>query len=118
MSFSLLSAHLRQFFLICLSGSFLFFTTTGLVFAQPVKVGVYENKPLVYQDAQGKFQGLSIDVLRYVAEQENWDLQFVSGSWSECLQRLKTGEIDLQVAIAVSAAREKIFSYNFRPWHL
>ena len=106
MSFLLSLACFRRFFLICLSSFCLFFVASGLVFAQPVKVGVYENKPLVFQDAQGEFQGLSIDVLRYIAAKENWDLQFVPGSWPECLERLENGEIDLQVAIAVSSARK------------
>ncbi|MEA3544277.1 MAG: transporter substrate-binding domain-containing protein [Thermodesulfobacteriota bacterium] len=111
MSFSLFSVCFNRFYSICLSFSVLFFMVPGLVSAQPVKVGVYENKPLVYRDANGEFQGLTIDVLRYVAKQEKWDLQFVPGSWSECLERLEAGEIDLQVAIAVSAAREKLFNF-------
>ena len=104
-------ACLRRSFLVFSCAFTLFFLLPGLVFAHPVKVGVYENKPLVYQDEQGKFQGLTIDVLRYIAEQENWDLQFVPGSWSECLQRLENGETDLQVAIAVSSERKKRFSF-------
>jgi len=76
-----------------------------------IKVGIYSNKPLAFQDEQGTFQGLTVDVLRYIAKQEEWQLQFVQGSWSECLQRLKAGEIDLQVAIAVSEERKKIFDY-------
>ncbi len=104
-------AYFKRFFLICSCTSFLFFLVTGLAFARPVKVGVYENKPLVYQDAQGQFEGFSIDVLRYIAEQEDWDLQFIPGSWFECLQRLENGETDLQVAIAVSSERKKIFNF-------
>lgn len=111
MFFFLSSVLFKRSFLLFLGVIPLLFLLPGLVFAGPVKVGVYENKPLVYQDEQGQFQGLSIDVLRYIAAQENWDLQFVPGSWSECLQRLKNGEIDLQVAIAVSPERKKIFSY-------
>ncbi|MBU0943112.1 MAG: PAS domain S-box protein [Proteobacteria bacterium] len=72
---------------------------------------MYSNKPLVFQDEAGEFQGLTIDVLRYIASQEGWNLQFKEGSWPECLERLEKGEIDLQVAIAMSVERAKIFSY-------
>jgi len=108
---SLAVAFFRRLFLLLLCFFFLFLLSPGHVFARSVKVGVYENKPLVYQNEQGEMQGFTIDVLRYIAEQEDWNLQFISGSWSECLQRLERGETDLQVAIAVSSERKKKFSY-------
>ncbi len=74
-------------------------------------MGVYSNKPLVFQDEQGEFQGLTIDVLRSIATKEGWDLKFISGTWPECLQRLENGEIDLQVAIAYSSVRAQLFSF-------
>lgn len=101
-------------YLVLLSGLVLLFISCGLASAAPIKVGVYENKPLVYRDAQGEYHGFSIDVLRYIAEQENWQLQFIPGTWTECLQRLETGEIDLQVSIAVTDARKKLFGYPER----
>jgi len=81
-------------------------------FAKTLRVGTYNNKPLVFQDTQGQIQGLSIDVLRNIAEVEGWDLEFVPGTWPECLQRLENGKIDLQVAIAFSSARSKKFSFQ------
>ncbi len=103
---------LRPCFHFCTAFSLLFFIFVGTSFAHPVKVGVYENKPLVYRDAQGKYQGFSIDILRYVAAQEHLQLEFVSGSWPECLERLATGQIDLQVGIAVSPERQKLFAFS------
>ena len=111
MSLSTPAAYLAKCLFLCLSGFFLLCMMSNQVFAEQVKVGVYSNKPLVFQDEKGEFQALTIDVLRYIAGQENWDLQFVPGTWTECLQRLEKGETDLQVAIAVSDERKKIFSY-------
>ncbi len=105
------AAYLRRCIFLCLSGLLLFCTTATMAFATQIKVGVYSNKPLVFQDQQGVYQGLAIDILRYVAEQEDWKLQFVQGTWPECLQRLEKEEIDLQVAIAVSAERKKLFDF-------
>ncbi len=76
-----------------------------------VRVGVYANKPLVYQDENGEHKGLSIDVLRSVASRENWKLEFVPCSWSECLEVLKRGENDIQVIIAKTPERE--IDYDF-----
>jgi PAS domain S-box-containing protein len=110
MSFNYSFKQLRQgcFGYLCIL-SFIFLPNHAV--AKLVKVGVYSNKPLVFQDAQGEYQGLSIDVLRYVAEQEGWKLLFIPGTWPECLQRLEKNEIDLQVAIAFSSERTQ--KYNF-----
>ncbi len=88
-----------------------FFMLPTQSFAKQLKVGVYSNKPLVFQDEQGEFQGLTIDVLRSIATKEGWDLKFIPGTWSECLQRLENGETDLQVAIAYSSTRAQLFSF-------
>ncbi len=97
--------------LVFLTILFLFPLLPGPLYAREVKVGVYSNKPLVFQDNQGNYQGISIDVLRSIAAEEGWDLTFVPGNWTECLKRLKKGETDLQVAIAYSTAREASFSF-------
>lgn len=100
------------YFRFCLLASLLFFTLIEPVYAEQLTVGVYQNKPLVFQDAHGKFQGLTIDILQYIAQKEGWNLKIVSGTWNECLQRLARGETDIQVAIAVSDERKKFLNYN------
>jgi len=80
-------------------------------FSKQLKVGVYSSKPLVFEDEQGNVQGLTIDVLRAIAAAEGWELDFIPGSWTECLQRLERGEIDLQVSIAYSSVRSQLFSF-------
>ncbi len=83
--------------------------------AQTVRVGVYENKPLVFKGEKGAYQGLCIDVLVEIAQREGWQLEFVAGTWPECLQRLGVAEIDLQVAIAWSKERAKNYSFSQEP---
>ncbi len=72
---------------------------------QKIKVGVYNFKPLVFIDDMEKAQGFFPDILEYIAEQEGWEITYVPGSWSECLNRVENGEVDIQVAIAYSAKR-------------
>jgi PAS domain S-box-containing protein len=110
MPLSIPKKSFRNFF-IFVASSILFLMLSNQSFAKHLTVGVYSNKPLVFQDEQGEFQGLSIDVLRTIAAAEEWDLKFVPGSWPECLQRLENGEIDLQVAIAFSSTRSQIFNF-------
>ncbi len=77
-----------------------------------VRVGVYENPPLVFADRTGGYDGFAIDILRQVARREGWRLEFVPGTWKECLARLSAGEIDLQVAIAWSEERARRYDFN------
>ncbi len=77
-----------------------------------VRVGVYENPPLVFRSDDGTYQGFCVDILREAASRNGWELAFVPGTWAECLSRLARGEIDLQTAIAYSADRARRFSFN------
>jgi len=93
-----------------------FMLTFSLASAQQkslsLKVGVYENFPLVYTDEAGVAAGLYADVLTYVAEQENWNLEYVRGTFPEGLARLESGKIDVMTAIAASDERRKLYDFS------
>ena len=80
--------------------------------ARLIKVGVYQNKPKVFIDEQGQVQGIFIDILEYIGGRENWDIEYVPGTWEQCLNRLENGDIDLLVDIAYSDERVKRFDYH------
>jgi len=88
------------------------FLSDAIAGNMPVRVGVYENKPLVFRDENRTYQGLTIDVLSEVARREQWQLEYVSGTWPEGLQRLSAGTIDLMVGIAWSAERAKKYRFS------
>ncbi len=48
-----------------------------------IRVGIFQNRPIVFIDDNGVPQGLYIDLLREIANDEGWDIQFVPGTWSE-----------------------------------
>jgi PAS domain S-box-containing protein len=75
-------------------------------------VGLYDFKPLAFQDANGKARGFFIDILEDMAKQEKWDLTYVFGSFNQCLSRLKKGEIDLIAGIAYSEERAEAFEFT------
>ncbi|MCU7851498.1 MAG: EAL domain-containing protein [Candidatus Thiodiazotropha sp. (ex Monitilora ramsayi)] len=94
---------------------FLFLDGIGRTKAEPsqtsVRVGIYHNPPLVSIGPTGTPRGLFIDILIAIAGQENWNLQFLRGTWSDQLTRLETGKIDLLPAIAIDDTREKQFLF-------
>ncbi len=77
-----------------------------------VRVGAYENNPKIYTDKSGNIVGLFPDVLDDIARKEGWQIQYVHGSWTECLNRLKTNEIDMMVDVAYSKKRAQDFAFN------
>ncbi len=76
-----------------------------------LKIGIYQDFPLVFSDNNGKAQGVYVDILEYVAIHEDWSLEYVSCKWSDCLSQLEKGSIDLLTAIAFS--KERSLKYNF-----
>lgn len=79
---------------------------------QTVKVGVYDNPPKVYTDKNGKAQGFFPDVMNAIGQQENWDIQWVKGTWEECLAKLQKGQIDIMVDVAETPDRKAIYDFN------
>lgn len=91
----------------------------GILFArageQVIKVGVYENAPKIFISESGRPAGIFIDLIEYIAKQEGWNLQYVTGTWAEGLERLEKGEIDLMPDVAYTVDREKIFAFHKVP---
>lgn len=79
---------------------------------QVVRVGGFENHPIVFQDETGKPRGLAIDVLEQVARSEGWELQYTFGAWRDMLVALEQGDIDIMVGIAWSEQREVVFDFT------
>jgi len=77
-----------------------------------VKIGVYHNPPKIIIGEDGLPYGFHIDILNAIAESELWNLEFISGSWNECLERLLNNEIDILPDLAYSKERELIYDFN------
>lgn len=77
-----------------------------------IKIGVYHNPPKIIIGEDGLPYGFHIDILNAIAESELWDLEFISGTWNECLERLINNEIDILPDLAYSKERELIYDFN------
>ncbi len=80
--------------------------------ATTIRVGLYENNPLIFTDNSGQPAGIYPDLLQYMADQENWQLEYEPCLFSECLAMLEAGDIDLMPAIAYSPERAEQFSFS------
>ena len=64
-----------------------------------LKVGIYNNPPIIFIDEKSNPQGVYVDILNTIAQKENWTLDYVFGQWEELLGKIKAGDIDLITGI-------------------
>jgi len=97
--------RMRTLLLLPLLLAFLFCLPAGAV-AKPIIVGGDKDyPPYEYLDANGKPAGYNVDLTRAIAEVMGLQVVFRLGGWSEQLQDLKTGRIDLLQGISWSEQR-------------
>jgi PAS domain S-box-containing protein len=88
------------------------FSASLSVASATVKVGVYQDFPLVFFDDDNRSYGVYVDILNYVASREDWAVEYVTCKWIDCLNLLENGNIDLMTAIAFSKERTKKYDFN------
>jgi len=77
-----------------------------------VKVGVYDDAPIIFMGAEGKVKGIYADIFDKIALKNKWRIEYIFGSWEQCLDRLKSGEIDLLVDVAYSKDRSSFYDFT------
>ena len=70
---------------------------------------------IFFTDDDGKPKGIYIDIIEYIAKKEGWTIQYVPGTWKECLERLERGEIDLLMSVAYTKERDLKFDFTEEP---
>ncbi len=91
---------------------FIFTFSLPLSGTTTIKVGVYQNKPKVFIDDQGIPRGMFVDIIEYIAAIEDWQIEYIEGTWRDGLQRLERGDIDLMPDVAFSREREERFDFH------
>lgn len=84
--------------------------------AEPhLRVGIYNNSPKVAMSGSGEPEGIFIDLIEAIAGIEGWTLEYVPGTWGQCLDRLASAEIDLMPDVALTQSREAIYRFHDEP---
>lgn len=77
-----------------------------------LKVGVYQNKPKIFINDEEQPDGIFIDILKDIANKENFTLEYVHDDWSALLNKLSSGEIDILPDMAYTTKRDSLFNFN------
>ncbi len=93
----------------------LLLVTLSAAAGERVRVGVYENSPKVALSPAGKPEGIFVDLIEAIAEEEGWEIEYVPGTWQQGLGRLASGQIDLMPDVARTAEREALYAFHRDP---
>ena len=70
-------------------------------------VGYYDNPPKIFKDElSNEAAGFWADVTNQIGKDANIQINWVLGSWAECMERLDSGEIDVVVDVAEIESRK------------
>ena len=79
-----------------------------------VRVGWYET-PFNYKDSEGRRAGYAYEYQRKIAAYTGWKYEYVEGTWSELLQMLKDGRIDLMSDVSWTEERTEYMLFAGLP---
>ncbi|MBW2568465.1 MAG: PAS domain S-box protein [Deltaproteobacteria bacterium] len=111
---------LRRNFLTFVIAAFILtaaFFSTVAAWQEPlsIKVGAYANYPKIFMNANGRVSGFWPDLMEHMAQAENWEIEYVWGTWSDGLDRLKSEEIDIMPDVAFTEKRNKLYAFSEAP---
>ncbi len=80
-----------------------------------VRVGYFIHDGYQNKAEDGTYSGYGYDYLQEIAQYANIQYEYVEGSWTDCLQWLRDGKIDMVGFMLKTDEREKV--YDFPVWN-
>jgi signal transduction histidine kinase/ABC-type amino acid transport substrate-binding protein/ActR/RegA family two-component response regulator len=83
--------------------------------AKIIKVGAFNFYPGIFKDSDGQIKGFYTEMLEQIAQEKNWEIKYVFGTWNDGLERIKNNEVDLLTSVAFTQERAQYLSYGSIP---
>ncbi|MBL0699422.1 MAG: transporter substrate-binding domain-containing protein, partial [Desulfosarcina sp.] len=80
-----------------------------------IRVGAYANHPKIFMNANGKVSGFWPDLIKHIAETENWKIEYTWGTWSDGLDHLINKEIAIMPDVAFTEKRNRLYAFSEAP---
>lgn len=68
--------------------------------------------PFEFVDESGKYVGISVDILRHIAQQAGFTIEPVFGAWPDLYRKLRERELDIAPAMQASALRAETMLFT------
>ncbi len=88
------------------------FFSTVTAGMKKVTIGIYDDKPKMFTDADGNPQGIFVDIINEIAKNAGWNVEYKKSSLEECIQLLDSGKIDILPDVVNSDERAKKYYLN------
>jgi len=79
---------------------------------QDIKVGFYTIENEMQEDLYGNKSGYNYYYLQQMKKYSNFRYKYIYGTWSQCLEHLENGKIDMLVGIIKTKERKEKFSFS------
>ncbi|WP_175421390.1 HD domain-containing phosphohydrolase [Marinitoga sp. 1135] len=86
----------------------LIIVSISLSFSKTLKIGIYKDIPIVFDEKRGFF----VELARNMFEDLNVDYKFVFDTQANLIEKLKNNEIDIVADLAITPERKKFFNFN------
>jgi len=79
-----------------------------------INVGIYQNDPVVFHE-YGKAKGLYPKIIEYIADREDWEIEYVICTFAKCLDLMKENKIDIMTSIVDIEERRDFVTFSKVP---
>ena len=102
------------YFLLCLSFLITMLPTTVVAKNENIRVGAFEGS---YNevDENGRRSGYGYEFQQGVAAYTGWTYKYIKTDWSDCFQKLESGQIDLLGGVSYTEERAKTMLFSDLP---
>lgn len=89
---------------------------TAAEHAQAVlRVGFVREESYLTIDQKGYYSGYAYEYLQTLSQYGSWHCTYVEGTWEQCLERLRSGEIDVMAGISDTAGNAQSMAFSRLP---
>lgn len=74
--------------------------------------GDFDYKPYTFLDSNGIAKGFDVDVIKYIAEKEGYNLEFQFSQWDKALEKLEKGKVDVLLGILYTEQRDSVYDFT------
>jgi ABC-type amino acid transport substrate-binding protein len=110
------SRNMRKYFMFLPCLVLLYASVFGVAVladdSRTVRVGLYENSPKIFTDEKGNASGFWPDIMEYIALEEGWEIEYLHGTWTQCLDMLEENEIDMMPDVAYTEERASLYDFS------
>lgn len=80
-----------------------------------IKAGIYQNPPKVFINNEGEVKGFIPEIFNKIAEEENWEIEYIFDSWENNFIRLQNGDIDVLLDVSYTPERDNYLTFTSLP---